>query len=283
MMPDGDLGIAEGSVNINDGTGKVNDGKGAEFAVPDIYADKGWAKGLTSFDDLWKLTDGGQELIGKKALPDASATPEQWDEHYKSIGKPDEAGKYTFNRDNFSKEFQEAQNDEYDNAIKGIFHKAGLQQRQVDIIQPEVEKLAIAIAEGKVKTDAEAQELANKAFDTVADKAFGANRDQILADTKVLLKEHVPKGFEEKIANLDDENLVILSGVLNSIKEKYINEDGSGAGEGGNAGADTVEDLKLKARTIMQSEEYRNSFNSNSESKRKEVRDLFEKIATMQS
>lgn len=250
-----------------------------KFEVPTVYAEKGWAKDLTSYDDVFKKLDGSQELIGKKAFPDANATPEQWDEHYKAIGKPEDAGKYNFNRESFSKEFQEAQNEEVDNVVKAIFHKAGLQQRQVDIIQPEVEKLAEALQTQKTKDEADA----DKVFDELANKTFGTNKDQIIADTAALLKENTPQGFEQKIGSLDNETLIILSGVLNTFKEKYINEDGSGSGQGGNAAGETVEDLRIKARTLMQSEEYRNSFNPASSNKRKEVAAIYEKIAKLQS
>jgi len=269
-------GIAKAGIPADTGTpaGGVD-----VFEVPTEYAEKGYAKDLKSFDDVWKKLDGSQALIGQKAVPTVESTPEQWDEHYKALGKPDEAGGYNFNREGFSEDFRKNQNEEYDNAVKGIFHKAGLNQKQVDVIQPEVEQLAITMKEAITKQEVEQ----DAAFDKLAEETFGTNRDQILADSKVLLGELTPKGFEQKIAGLDNETLVILSGVLNNVKSKYINEDGSGSPEGGNVGAMTVEDLRQKARTIMQSDEYRNSFNTKSGEKREEVKKIYEQIAKLQT
>jgi len=275
--PAGGEPIAGASIPADTGTGTPAEGD--VFAVPTEYAEKGYAKDLKSIDDVWKKLDGSQALIGQKAVPTVESTPEQWDEHYKALGKPDEAGGYNFNREGFSEDFRKNQNEEYDNAIKGIFHKAGLNQKQVDVIQPEVEQLAITMKEAITKQEVEQ----DAAFDKLAEETFGTNRDQILADSKVLLGELTPKGFEQKIAGLDNETLVILSGVLNNVKSKYINEDGSGSPEGGNVGAMTVEDLRQKARTIMQSDEYRNSFNTKSGEKREEVKKIYEQIAKLQT
>ena len=271
-----DDGIAEAGHPSDAGKPVV---EGTKFEVPTEFAEKGWAKDLTSYDDVYKKLDGAQTLIGQKAVPDDKSTPEDWDTHYKSLGRPDKSETYTFNREGFSKEFQEAQNDEYDNAVKGILHKAGVNQRQVNIIQPEFEKLAEAIQTTDITKKAEA----DKAFDELTEKTFGTNKDQILADTSQLLKDLTPEGFKDKIASLDNETLVILSGVLNNVKTKYINEDGSGGGEGGNLGGETVETLREKARGIMQTDEYRNSFNSSSGDKRKEVAAIYEKISKLQS
>ncbi len=278
----GELGIASSSVPSDTGDADAGNKGAGEFAVPEEYADKGWTKDITSIEELWKKSDGAQSLIGQKAAPTADSSVEEWEAHYKSLGRPEEAGKYTFNREGFSEDFRNNQNDEYDTAVKGIFLKAGLNQKQVDVIQPEVEALAIAMQEQKAVKDTEAAVEQDKLFDEAAAKVFGTNRDQILADSKVLLGELAPKGFAEKIAGLDNDTLVILSGVLNNVKSKYINEDSSGGGDG-NAGGETLDDLQQQARTAMQSDEYRDPFNPKSADKRKEVAALYERIATIKT
>lgn len=52
-----------------DGTG-TGDGKGAQgaFAVPETFKDKGWAKKIKTQDDLFKLVDSQDTLIGKKTV-----------------------------------------------------------------------------------------------------------------------------------------------------------------------------------------------------------------------
>ncbi len=273
------LGVAGASVPAN--TGDAD--KGVQFAVPTEYAEKGWVKDIKSYDDLWKKSDGAQSLIGQKAAPNAESTSEEWEAHYKTLGRPEDAGKYNFNRDGFSEDFRKNQSDEYDNAVKSIFLEAGLNQKLVDIIQPKVEAMAIAMQEQAATKQTEAKGEEDKAFDLAADKVFGTNRDQILADSKVLLSELAPEGFEQKIAEMPDDNLILLAGVLNNVKSKYINEDGSGSPSGGAAGVQTVDDLRQQARTIMQSDEYRNSFNTKSTEKRQEVAAIYEKIAKLQA
>ena len=279
--PDGSGSVVnDGSVagsSIPANTGNVTP-TGDEFKVPEEYVEKGWTKDLKTYEDLWKKSDGAQVLIGQKALPDENSTPEQWDTFYKSTGRPDESKIYNFNREGMSETFKKSQNEEYDNAVKSIFHEAGLNQKQVDVIQPKVEKLAETILTEKAKQDAEA----DTAFDELANKTFGTDRDQILADSKKLLEELTPAGFGEKIAGLDNETLVILSGVLKNVQDKYISEDGSG-GKGNAPAGETIDDLRQKARNLMQSDEYRDPFNSKSAEKRKEVQDVYEKIARLSS
>ena len=272
--------IAGASIPANTGTPA---GGGDVFAVPVEYAEKGYAKDLKSIDDVWKKLDGSQALIGQKAVPTVESTSEQWDEHYKALGRPNDASGYNFNREGFSDDFKNSQNDEYDNAVKSIFHKAGLNQKQIDVIQPDVERLAVTMQEQAAIKKKETEVEEDKAFDLAADKVFGTNRDQILADSKVLLGELAPKGFEQKIAELPDDNLILLAGVLNNVKSKYINEDGSGSPGGGNVGAMTVDDLRLQAQTIMQTDVYRDSFNSKSTEKREEVKKIYEQIARLQA
>ncbi len=270
------------SAGLPSDTGVVSDVKptdGGTITIPDEYAEKGYAKDLTSYGDVWKKLDGSQSLIGQKALPDDNSTPEQWNDFYKSTGRPDEAKGYAFNREGFNETFVKNQNEEFDNAVKGIFHKAGLSQKQVSIIQPEVEKLSEAILIDHQSKAAEQ----DKVFDDLVNKTFGTNKDQILADSSALLKELAPEGFKEKLAGLDNETLVILSGVLNNVRSKYINEDDPTGGGGGGGHGETVDDLRQMARTIMQSDEYRNPFNTKSTEKRQEVAKIYERIAKLQS
>ena len=38
------------------------------FFVPDEYKEQGWAKNISSYDDLWKMNANAQSLIGKKTI-----------------------------------------------------------------------------------------------------------------------------------------------------------------------------------------------------------------------
>jgi hypothetical protein len=63
-----------------------------DFSIPESYQDRGWAKDIKSQEDLWKLTDNAQSLIGKRpaGIPTADAPQEEWDKFYQALGRPEQ-------------------------------------------------------------------------------------------------------------------------------------------------------------------------------------------------
>lgn len=70
------------------------DGSGArpqvsDFKVPDEYKEKGWARNLKSEQDVWKMLDNAQALVGKKmVVPDLEKASQEEVEAYYSQLRP---------------------------------------------------------------------------------------------------------------------------------------------------------------------------------------------------
>ena len=273
----GDGNVAEANLNANVGEPKA----GEEFSVPQEYADRPYTKDIKSNDDLWKKLDGSQSLLGKPkegGVPDVNADDAAWDAFYKSAGRPENAADYKFNREGLNQEFvKDFANDDLDNATKDIFLKAGISQKQADILQPEFEKMMETINAEQLGNVNQA----NVDFDKLAADTFGDKEDQVMADTKALIAENTPDGFKDHIENLPNESLIVMAGVLNNIKNKYINEDSLDPSHKSVSGVQGEQGLREEARKLMQGDDYRNAFSPNHEKVKKEVADLYEQIGKL--
>ena len=273
----GEGGVAEAEISSN--AGKPSEVK--PFAIPAEYAEKPYTKDIKSEADLWKKFDGSQSLIGKPkegGVPDENADSATWEAFHKTLGKPDNAADYNFNREGLDQEFvKNFANDDLDNATKEIFHKANLTQKQADILQPEFEKML----EGIHTEQAQEGLQENVDFDKLASDTFGADEAQVMADSKALIAENAPAGFEEQIKGLPNESLIIMAGVLNNIKNKYINEDSLDPNRKSVSGATTEQGLREEARALMMSEDYINAFSPSHDKVKEEVAAIYEKIGRL--
>ncbi len=269
------------SANIPSNVTEEQPKAGGEFAVPAEYAEKGYAKDIKTEADLWKKLDGSQSLLGKPkegGVPQEGSTQEQWDAFYKTAGRPEAAADYKFNRDGLNEEFvKDFANDELDNSTKEIFLKAGISQKQADILQPEFEKMMEGIHLQGIENFNEQ----NVNFDELAQKTFGDKEEEVMQTSKQMLIDNAPEGFEDHIKDLPNESLILMAGVLNNIKSKYINEDSLNPNNNLNNGANSEMGLREEARKILQSERYRNSFHPENDQALKEVADIYEKIGKM--
>lgn len=90
------------------------------FALPDSYKEKGWAKNIKSLDDLLKAHDNAQSLIGKKTI----GIPEDWNDEK--------------TREDFLSKVRPKTADDYQidakPEVKELCHKYGLSQYQAENI-----------------------------------------------------------------------------------------------------------------------------------------------------
>ena len=280
-------GYYDGGENIpnigNDG-GEGNEGsEGDKFSVPEAYQEKGWAKDLNSVDDVFKKLDGAETLIGQRPagieLPKEDSTPEEMASFYGSLGRPEKADGYTFNRDGQSDAMKEFNSDEVDSAVKTMFHKFGLTSAQASGIQTEYEALISSMVGDKLETNKKS----DVEFEELTTKAFGNDKESILENAKILLENHTPKGFEEYVKTLDNNSLTVIAGVLNDVKSKYISEDVfNNLNNGGGGGGNSKEELRLKAQKLMTSKEYTNEFHPDNAKVVQEAKELYAKIAQME-
>ncbi len=252
------------------------------FAIPEEYAEKGYSKDIKSEADLWKKLDGSQSLLGKRPadgiqLPGENATPEELASFYGSLGRPDDAGKYEFNREGQPEGMAAFNSEEMDSAAKAIFHKWGLRPDQATGIQTDYEALLGETYSDQVGT----QKKLDSDFEDLTTKTFGNDKEVILENAKALLTKHAPEGFEEYIRDLPNEALTVMAGVLNDIKSKYISEDAFEAIKGNSGGGNSVDELRKQGQELMLSKEYTDPFNPRHDQRKAEVAEVYARIAQM--
>lgn len=233
------------------------------FSVPDAYKDKPWAKGIDSTDKLWAMNDGAQELIGKRpaGIPAPDAPQAEWDKFYEAVGRPKTATEYQFDYGkNADGTLKTAPDAKWEAGIKEMMFKHGVTSKQAVAMQKDFDGIvANMIKEKGIQT---AQE--NTDFSKTATELFGAERDNVLANGKALLTEHVkdPR-IQAALAKLPNEALMILAATMKSFSDKYIkspsaptNPPGaSGTGVNGSGKAE----MMTEARRLMTTPEYSNS------------------------
>lgn len=244
-------------------------------SIPESYREKPYLKGVDSPDKLYKLLDGSQELIGKRpsGVPAADAPKEQWDAFYKTLGRPDAADAYTLTPGegvNHDADFMKG--------IKGLFHEAGLTQKQAETIQKGFDAKLVEFA--KAKGTASAQ--ADTDFEKIGDEIFGAEKDTKLARAKEIMMEHAPQKLLAGLEKLSSEQLIILGGIVDSIATKFIAPDklpGNG-GQLPGAGLDTMDQRRAKARELMLLPEFNDQFHPKHEAIKKQVNELYAPLQT---
>lgn len=247
-----------------------------DLNIPDEYKEAAYLKDVTSMDDVFKKLDGAQKLIGQRqqGVPGEDATPEQWDEFYKSAGRPEDPKDYEFKYEEGQEASLEAQE-----GLKKICHEAGLSNKQVGILQPAFDKFAQDLAEQQQTASVEA---ADAEFNKLSTEMFGDKADEVLADVKKILNDNKPANmadFDEHLNQLSNKDLLIMSGVLNNVKQRYMSEDAivnSGVPTGTSS-----QELQEEGRKLLASEAYANSFHPKHAETKARISEIYEMRAKM--
>jgi len=245
-------------VNFNGKEGDEDGDKGDKeadnvFVVPEAYKEKTYAKELKSTDDVWKMLDSAQSLVGKKiGVPTDTSTPEEISIFNKAFGVPDKAEDYEIEPTEEMKKLYGEGDSEVTAEFKKLLHKAGANTKQAEVLKEGYS----GIISGMMKKIETQRAEADKAFDELVVATFGDKREEILADAKALITEHAPDGFKEKMGDLPPESLVILAGVSKNIREKYIDEDELRSPGGGSGMSETATQTEIQK--IIGSEAFKN-------------------------
>lgn len=272
----GDTDVLQASIPADSGTG-TGDVKVADFSIPAEYAEKGWAKDLKTNEDVFKKLDGAESLIGRQVkIPDANTPDEERNKFFEQF-RPENAGDYTFNRENQTDEMKAMVDEKMDSAVKDLFYKADLAPWQAEILQQgyETEILGEVLkdtAEGKAKQNAE--------FDKLAKETFGENEVAIMDAANKLIEAHTPEGFGDQLKGLPNEQAMALAGLLNEIKNSYIDE-GTLSTLGDSITADGEAALSEKGKALMQSEAYQNEFHPDHEKTKIQANEIYQKLGNI--
>jgi hypothetical protein len=220
------------------------------FSIPDAFKDKPYLKDVKTIDDVYKKLDGAQSLLGKKAVPDyKTAKDEDWEEYF-SKTRP-EGGKYALNEDGIFEGLRG--NNEFAKGLEGVFNRAGLSQKQVDILMdPKDGYSGFVMAEiGKINGQMQAKEAeADSNFNGMAAQVFGDRKDEAIKNAVDILAEAREElGLTDDLDKMIAENpdaLVNLAQRLDYIHRTYIaNDTLSKKRDGG--GANTNDPMALQS------------------------------------
>lgn len=236
------------------------------FVVPDAYKEKPYLKGVDSLDKVFSMLDGAQTLIGKKSIPGADAKPEDWEAFYDAKGRPKTAAEYKI-------EGAEKSDPRFLSSVQKALHKIGATPSEANLLWKEVSTELEAIAKEKGLADQQA----DVDFEALASKTFGINKDAVLSTSKVLLDKFAPSEMKPLIANLPNEQLILLAGVLDNINKTYIKQDGAPAGQPAATGR-TPGELQEQARQLMLKPEFSNPFLPGHDSVKKQVEQLYQSM-----
>lgn len=178
------------------------------FAIPEAYQEKKWAQNIKSSDDLWREVDTLQPLIGKKTIPDADSSEEDWNKFHDNF-RPESPEGYEF-------DFGEGAtvNEEVLGKYKEVFHKLGMSNDAAfKLIQAHSE------IEGSFAPDT-----SEEGFKTLTEDAFGENAGKVIANANSLIKD-LPEDQAKAIQMLPNDQLVSVLSLVSKVHDKYSRED----------------------------------------------------------
>lgn len=237
------------------------------FAIPDAYKDKPYLKGVDSADKVFKMLDGAQTLIGQKTpgRPADGAPQAEFDAYYESLGRPKTADEYVF---------EPVEGLQYDEkltkSVKELMFKNGISAAQAKEVQKGFDSL---VAQAVKDKGIELKQL-DQDFDKLGTEAFGAQREQVLAQSKALIDKHTSEKMKPYVAKLSNESLVVLADVLSNISKVYIKEDGAPGGAPTVTGT-TPAERSAKGRELMASPAFNDPWHKDHAAVVKQVSQLY--------
>lgn len=223
-----------------------------------------------SFGKLFAKLDGAETLIGKRApaVPAADAKDEEWDKFFAPL-RPAKADDYKIP----VKEGVKA-DEQFIGALRESFFEAGIPARQVAKMMaafgPRME--AYSAARTKAQTDAQAK--ADADFETLSKAALGDANKAVIARVNATLKELCPAPMKAYLDKLSNENLVIMSAVIDAVQKKYMSEDELNPKSNGNAGG-AEKSVSERGRELMASKAYTDAWHPDHDKVVAEVNALY--------
>lgn len=209
----------------------------SEFKVPETYTGKGWVEKVKSVDDLWKLADNSQSLLGKRAVPANDAPPEEWDNFYKAAGKPEAPDKYQLQDvDGVPEGFDLT---EFKGKAQQLMFEAGLNQRQANALYQAYLKTELDVAGKNKETIVEHNKKLDAEFDGVVKELFGDKFGEVSTKAQAFIKENLPEQLIPAVQALQDNPQALAAFIafadntekkIADIKKKYGAEDGLTSG-----------------------------------------------------
>lgn len=223
--------------------------------IPAEFKDKSWVKETKDLPGLLKRTDDLISELGKRpgAIPQDNAKPEEWQAFNKAFGVPEKPEGYEFSP--VPEGVQTSP--EWQKSVQAMLHKANISAKQFKAIEPVWNEMMVEMGRA---AGANAAQL-DKDFDKLADTTFGDRKDKALANSKAMIDKYAPEAVKAHAAQLSNENLIIVAGVIDGIINEYVSEDQIPNSGGSAGGASGEEAKRAQALELMKSAEFRDAFN----------------------
>ncbi len=211
-----------------------------DFKVPDAYKDKPWASKVKSQEDVFKMLDGQQELIGKKTIAPIdfkTAKPEEiakWNETM----RPADVAEYGL------KELGLAENVQTE--LGKIFHENGIPAHQGNAVVKAYSAYEKTQLEAATSADGYKKEMTTK---------FGDKYEAVVKASTDLHKQHLPAESQAVLEKLPNNVLAVVFELTEKMRQAYgVNETGAQVGDksGGNIQGQDVEKTRSDLRAQIQ-------------------------------
>lgn len=228
-----------------------------------------------TFAQVFKKLDGAESLIGKRpAIPDPkTAKPEELDKFFEQF-RPEKADDYEIKLTEGRKV-----DDDFVKIVREAFHDGRLSKVQAARVLAKLNEYGTA----KEKVAAQARAKQDAEFDTLAKTMLGEQNKPVMERVKKLISEHTPSVAKAAIAKLDDNNLLIMAAVIDSVVKKYMSEEelnGKGKGGSDNSGGDGVAEKRERAKALLAEISKMKPMDPALDKKQAEVNALYKEIAS---
>jgi hypothetical protein len=179
-----------------------------EFKIPDEYKDKGWARNIKNHDDVYKMLDNSQSMIGKKlGVPDwEKSTPEEIEAFY-SKTRPENPDDYTL---------QDLGED--DSAFfKDLFHKNGISTKQAEALVGGYKQSIDKAIQPLFSADGYKEEMTNR---------FGDKYEAITNKVADFIKAEASETDRKLLEQLPNNVLGIVNQLIHTTLERHGIKDG---------------------------------------------------------
>ena len=233
----------------------------SSFAIPEQYQGKGWTEKVSNYDDLWKLTDNSQSLIGKRpaGIPDANASDAEWEKFNKALGVPEEAS-YEYSDYqapegiNLPEDFDFNQ---WNDTASKLFHKAALTPKQAKILRDEYLNHELGAAQ-------QTQTMLDEQYYKITNEVFGDEYKKYEDMTIETFDKYSPQNLKGAISQIADKPEALaaivatikgLKGEIDGVKKEYGAEGSTPSGE--QTSGKTYDDVLKELTNIRISKDYR--------------------------
>jgi hypothetical protein len=257
--------VSQGEV-IETTTADVSQGdttEGVSFALPEEYQDRGWASKVGSQDDLYKLLDNSQKLIGKKnAFPAEDASDEERAEFKQKLT---EAGYLSQAPESY--EFAEIEGltipDNVTDKFSAIARDLNLSNEDANTLRQRY------ITEVEIPTAQERNEAMEADFQQKIEAKYGDAWADKVASATTVLKQHMTDASPESLQKIPNDALLALVDMVDSMKPQADNAPS-------NSGSHTLDAGQAKKRFTEARENAKNKpFDKQAQQEWREAQEAF--------